>query len=37
MQEGERVPINQDAIVKMLLFAGNMTISNMKLQGVLVA
>lgn len=37
VQEGERVPINQDAMVKMMLFAGNMTISNAFLQGVLTA
>lgn len=35
--EDDRVPINQDAIVKMLLWAGNMTISNRRLQGVLYA
>jgi hypothetical protein len=36
--EGEaRVPINQDAIVKMILWAGNMTVSNRRLQGVLFA
>lgn len=33
----DRVPVNQDAIVKMLLFAGNMTLSNRSLQGVLKA
>ncbi len=35
--EDDRVPINQDAIVKMLLWAGNMTVSNRRLQGVLYA
>ncbi len=35
VQDGDRVPINQDAIVKMVLFAGNMTCSNRFLQGVL--
>jgi hypothetical protein len=35
--EDDRVPINQDAIVKMILWAGNMTVSNRRLQGVLYA
>lgn len=35
VEDGDRVPINQDAIVKMILFAGNMTTSNRFLQGVL--
>lgn len=35
VQEGDRVPVNQDAIVKMVMFAGNMTTSNRFLQGVL--
>jgi hypothetical protein len=33
--EGDRMATNQDAIVKLLAFAGNMTISNPSLQGVL--
>lgn len=33
----ERMSINQDAMVKMIGFAGNMTISNALLQGVLIA
>ncbi len=37
VQEGDRIPTNQDAIVKMLFFAGNMTLSNASLQGVLKA
>lgn len=37
VQDGDRVPTNQDAIVKMLFFAGNMTMSNAGLQGVLKA
>lgn len=32
---GERIPVNQDATVKFLGFAGNMTASNLKLQGIL--
>lgn len=32
---GERVPVNQDAIVKIIGWAGNMTLSNAMLQGVL--
>ena len=35
VQDGDRVPTNQDAIVKMLFFAGNMAMSNASLQGVL--
>jgi hypothetical protein len=35
VEEGDRVPINQDAIVKMIMFAGNATCSNRSLQGVL--
>jgi hypothetical protein len=35
VEDGDRVPINQDALVKMILFAGNMTCSNRSLQGVL--
>jgi len=37
VQDGDRVPTNQDAIVKMLFFAGNMALSNASLQGVLKA
>lgn len=37
VQDGDRVPTNQDALVKMLFFAGNMTMSNASLQGVLKA
>jgi len=37
VEDGDRVPVNQDAIVKMLFFAGNMTVSNRRLQGVLKA
>jgi hypothetical protein len=37
VQDEDRVPVNQDAIVKMMLWAGNMTLSNAFLQGVLVA
>jgi hypothetical protein len=33
----DRVAVNQDAMVKLLLFAGNMTISNAFTQGVLIA
>ncbi len=35
VQDGDRVPVNQDAIVKLIFFAGNMTTSNLFLQGVL--
>lgn len=35
VQDESRVPINQDAIVKLILFAGNMTTSNRSLHGVL--
>lgn len=34
---GDRQPINQDAVVKLIGWAGNMTTNNRKLQGVLVA
>lgn len=34
---GERMPLNQDAVVKLIGFAGNMTLSNAFLQGVLIA
>lgn len=37
LADADRVPVNQDAVVKILLWAGNMTISNSFLQGVLVA
>jgi len=37
VEDADRIPINQDAIVKMILFAGNMTTSNRSLQGVLFA
>lgn len=33
---GDRQPINQDAVVKLLGFAGNLTMSNSFLQGVLI-
>lgn len=32
---GERFAVNQDAIVKLIVWAGNMTLSNGRLQGVL--
>ena len=32
---GDRTNINQDAIVRLMAWAGNMTISNPSLQGVL--
>lgn len=32
---GERMAVNQDAMVKLIGFAGNMTVSNRFLQGVL--
>lgn len=32
---GDRVPVNQDATVRMLGFAGNMTASNLALQGII--
>ena len=35
VEEGDRVPVNQDAIVKLIFWAGNMTMSNGSLQGVL--
>jgi len=35
VEDGDRVPVNQDAIVKMIMFAGNMTTSNRALQGLL--
>lgn len=34
---GDRQPVNQDAIVSLLGWAGNMTCSNMSLQGTLIA
>ncbi len=34
---GERLSVNQDAMVKLIGFAGNMTLSNAMLQGVLIA
>lgn len=34
---GERQSTNQDAMVKLIGFAGNLTVSNMSLQGVLIA
>ena len=34
---GERQPVNQDAIVKIIAWAGNLTVSNRSLQGVLIA
>jgi len=33
--DGERVAVNQDAMVKLIVWAGNMTLSNAFLQGVL--
>ncbi|MEQ8450884.1 MAG: phage major capsid protein [Alphaproteobacteria bacterium] len=35
VEDGERVPVNQDAITRLIFFAGNMTTSNRSLQGVL--
>ena len=32
---GDRAPINQDAIVRIYAWAGNMTVSNRSLQGVI--
>lgn len=37
VENGERQNVNQDAIVKLIFFAGNMTTSNRALQGALVA
>ena len=37
LDPGERFSVNQDAMVKLLCFAGNMTLSNARLQGVLKA
>ena len=37
VEDGDRVPVNQDAIVKLILWAGNLTLSNASLQGVLSA
>jgi hypothetical protein len=37
LADSDRIPVNQDAVVKILLWAGNMTLSNAFLQGVLVA
>jgi hypothetical protein len=34
---GERESVNQDAMVKLIVWAGNMTLSNGSLQGVLTA
>jgi hypothetical protein len=34
---GERQSINQDAVVKLIGWAGNLTTSNSSLQGVLIA
>jgi hypothetical protein len=33
--DGERFGVNQDAMVKLIAWAGNMTCSNRSLQGVL--
>ena len=33
----ERMAVNQDAMVKLIGFAGNLTLSNALLQGVLIA
>ena len=35
--EGDRVPVNQDAFVRLVGWAGNLTCSNRQLQGVMVA
>ncbi|MFZ4761276.1 MAG: phage major capsid protein [Alphaproteobacteria bacterium] len=35
--DGERFSVNQDALVKLVGFMGNITLSNAKLQGVLIA
>lgn len=35
--ENDRIPINQDAVIVPILWAGNLTISNRRLQGVLSA
>ena len=35
LDPGERFSVNQDAMVKLIGFAGNMTLSNARLQGVL--
>lgn len=37
LEPGERFSVNQDAMVKLIGFAGNMTMSNARLQGVLKA
>jgi hypothetical protein len=37
VEEGERVPTNQDAIIKLIFWAGNMTVGNRFMQGVLYA
>lgn len=37
VDEQDRVPVNQDAMAKIMLWAGNMTMSNAQLQGVLTA
>lgn len=37
VDEKERTSVNQDALVKVILFAGNMTASNLRMQGVLSA
>lgn len=37
LDPGERFSVNQDALVKLIGFAGNMTLSNARLQGVLKA
>lgn len=34
---GDREPVNQDAVVRLMAWAGNMTVSNRMLQGVIVA
>jgi hypothetical protein len=34
---GDRVSVNQDAVVKLIAWSGNMTLSNSRLQGVLIA
>lgn len=37
VDDRERTPVNQDALCRLILWAGNMTLSNAQLQGVLTA
>lgn len=37
VDDSERTPVNQDAMCRLILWAGNMTLSNAQLQGVLTA